>query len=250
MWRSDCTRGEVIEGSYAATLGFYELVDSLAREIPRFQWENCSGEGLIKDYGAMRRAVKIFNSDTYSALHVRQAFYDSSHVLHPMQLEGHLGSTDGAFRPRGESGIKYAFRSTSMGAPEWFLDAPNGGNGTEPWTQEERDVLRGCVETYKARIRPLVRYADLYHIFPRPDGAHRGVIYLFLPTSDASNPAAVRFRGLRSDADYRIECEEGTLSPCIKSGAKLMRKGLSIVLKGNQVSELVFFERVRTGGGS
>ena len=83
MWRSDCTRGEVIGASYAATRGFYEMVDALAKEIPGFQWENCSGGGRIKDYGAMRRAVKIFNSDTYSPLHVRQAFYDSSLRLPP-----------------------------------------------------------------------------------------------------------------------------------------------------------------------
>jgi hypothetical protein len=57
-----------------------------------------------------------------------------------------------------------------MGAPEWFLDAPNGGNGTEPWTQKEKGTLKTCVDTYKTRIRPLQREADLYHIFPRPDG--------------------------------------------------------------------------------
>ena len=190
MWRSDCTRGEVIGASYAATRGFYEMVDTLAEEIPGFQWENCSGGGRIKDYGAMRRAVKIFNSDTYSPLHVRQAFYDSSYAFHPMQIEGHLGSTDGRYRPRGVAGMKYAFRSMSLGAPEWFLDAPNGGNGSEPWTQAEKDAVKACVETYKAKLRPLVRAADLYHILPRPDGrnwdgieyydpaAGKGVVYL------------------------------------------------------------------------
>ena len=34
------------------------LLDALKDEIPGFQWENCSGGGRIKDYGAMRRAVK------------------------------------------------------------------------------------------------------------------------------------------------------------------------------------------------
>ena len=87
--------------SFDATRGFYQMVDTLAQEIPGFQWENCSGGGRIKDYGAMSRAVKIFNSDTYSALHVRQAFYDSSYAMHPVQLEGHLGSTDGRYRPHG-----------------------------------------------------------------------------------------------------------------------------------------------------
>ena len=131
MWRSDCTRGEVIGASYAATRGFYEMVDSLAAEIPGFQWENCSGGGRIKDYGAMRRAVKIFNSDTYSPLHVRQAFYDSSYALpSDSDSKGISAAPTAAYRPQGVAGMRYAFRSTSMGAPEWFLDAPNGGNGS------------------------------------------------------------------------------------------------------------------------
>ncbi len=156
LWRSDCTRGEVIGASYAATRGFYEMIDALAVQIPGFQWENCCGGGRIKDYGAMHRAVKVFNSDTYSALQVRQAFYDSSYAFHPVQIEGHLGSTDGLFRPRGVAGMKYAFRSASLGAPEWFLDAPNGGNGSEPWSQQEKDTVKDCVETYTTKLRPLI----------------------------------------------------------------------------------------------
>jgi concanavalin A-like lectin/glucanase superfamily protein/melibiase-like protein/glycosyl hydrolase family 36 len=256
MWRSDCTRGEVIGASYAATRGFYEMVDSLAREIPNFQWENCSGGGRIKDFGAMRRAVKIFNSDTYSALHVRQAFYDSSYVYPPIQLEGHLGSTDGRFRPRGVKGMRYAFRSTSMGAPEWFLDAPNGGNGSEPWTQAEKDALKACVETYKARIRPLVRNADLYHVLPRPDGVNRdaieyyepdtgeGVVFLFQPSSDVSTEP-LRLKGLEADQKYRVTFEEGTHPPTVKSGRELMEKGLPATLEGPEASELIFLEFAR-----
>ncbi len=253
MWRSDCTRGEVIGASYMATRGFYEMVDSLAAEIPGFQWENCSGGGRIKDYGAMRRAVKIFNSDTYSALHVRQAFYDSSYAHHPIQLEGHLGSTDGLYRPQGVQGIRYAFRSTSLGAPEWFLDAPNGGNGSAPWTQQEKDALKACVDTYKTRIRPLVRSADLYHILPRPDGRNRdaieyydpisgkGVIYLFQPSGDTATEP-VRFKGLDPDQRYRATFDDDTHPPVVQSGKDLIEKGLDVTLTGPESSELIFFE--------
>ncbi len=253
MWRSDSTRGAVIGSSYAATRGYYEMVDALATSIPGFQWENCSGGGRIKDYGAMHRAVKIFNSDTYSPLHVRQAFYDSSHAFHPIQIEGHLGSTDGRFRPRGIVGMKFAFRSMSMGAPEWFIDAPNGGNGCEPWTQAERDAVKTCVDTYKAKLRPLLRAADLYHVFPRPDGrkwdgveyydpaAGKGAIYVFKP---AETPATemIRFKGLDGRQKYRIHFEDGGQPSSIRSGAELMDQGLRVTLDGLEASELVFFE--------
>ena len=256
MWRSDATRGEVIASSYASTRGFYAMVDALAREIPGFQWENCSGGGRIKDYGAMRRAVKIFNSDTYSPLHVRQAFYDSSHAFHPIQIEGHLGSTDGLYRPRGVAGMKYAFRSMSMGAPEWFIDAPNGGNGSAPWTGPEKDAVKACVDTYKARLRPLVRAADLYHVLPRPDGrkwdgveyydpaAGKGVVYLFKPLPE---PAAetIRLKGLDARERYRVRFEDGTQAPTVRSGAELMEQGLRVTLEGAEASELVFFEVAR-----
>ena len=256
MWRSDCTRGAVIGASYAATCGFYELVDALAREIPQFQWENCCGGGRIKDYGAMRRAVKIFNSDTYSPLHVRQAFYDSSYAFPPAQLEGHLGSINGRYRPQGVSGIRYAFRSTSMGAPEWFLDAPGGGNGCEPWTVPEREALKACVATYKEKIRPLVRRGDLYHILPRPDGrewdgieyydpaAGKGVVYLFKPGSGAATKA-IRLKGLDTTQDYRVRFEDRTQRPSVKSAAELLGNGLELTLKGPEASELIFFEIAR-----
>jgi len=256
MWRSDSTRGAVIGSSYAATRGFYALVDALAAEIPGFMWENCSGGGRIKDYGALRRAVKIFNSDRYSPLIVRQAFHDSSYALHPVQIEGHLGSIKGDYRPRGAVGIRYAFRSTSMGAPEWFLDAPNGGNGSEPWTQQEKDALKACVDTYKARIRPLVREADLYHILPRPDGRNwdgieyynpangKGVAYLFKP-SDEATTARIRLKGLDRERTYRLSFEDGTHPSSVRSAAELMDTGLSVTLEGKEVSELVFFEIAR-----
>ncbi|MHB8897884.1 MAG: LamG-like jellyroll fold domain-containing protein [Thermoguttaceae bacterium] len=253
MWRSDMTRGAVLDASFAATAGFYEMLDTLAGQLPGFQWENCSGGGRIKDYGAMRRAVKIFNSDTYSALHVRQAFYDSSHVLHPVQLEGHLGSIDGRYRPQGAAGIRYAFRSASLGAPEWFLDAPNGGNGSAPWTPEEKDAAKACVETYKTRLRPLVRKGDLYHVLPRPDGSHRdgieyfdperqqGVLYVFQPSS-ASPADPIRFRGVQADRSYRVTFEDGTRPSSVISGRVLLDGGLEVPLDGDESSELVFFE--------
>ncbi len=198
MWRSDNTGGPVVTSDYWSVKGFYEMVDALQQQIPNFQWENCSSGGRIKDFGAMKRAVKIFNSDNFSELSQRKIFYDSSFAFHPMQLEGHLATAENnadTLRPKGAAALKSAFRSMSMGAPEWVLDAPNGGNGNAPWTDEEKQAVAACVNTYKTKIRPLIRNADLYHIFPRPDGrvwdgieyydpaTGKGVVYIFKPDS-------------------------------------------------------------------
>ena len=255
MWRSDSTRGEVIGHSFASTRGFYAMVDRLAAEIPNFQWENCCSGGRLKDFGVMRRTTKVFNSDTYSTLHVRQAFYDSSHVVHPIQIEGHLGSVDGKLRPRGVAAMRFAFRSASLGAPEWFLDSPSGGNGCEPWSSEEKDAIRACVETYKTKIRPLLHTADVYHILPRPDGKRwdgleyfdpasgRGVVYLFKPAAEPATEK-IRFRGLDPLKTYRLVFADGSNPAQTLSGKLLLDQGIVVRLDGAEASELVLFEAV------
>ena len=149
--------------------------------------------------------------------------------------------------------MRYAFRSTSLGTPEWFLDAPGGGNGSEPWSREEKDALKACVETYKTRIRPLVRNADLYHVLPRPDGSRRdaieyydpigekGVLCLFQPSKQCVNEP-IRLKGLNADRQYRLTSEDGSNPSCAMTGRTLMEEGLTVLLEGDQVSEWVFLE--------
>jgi hypothetical protein len=254
MWRSDCTAGDVVGGSYASFQGFYAMLDQLQREIPDFQWENCSGGGRIKDFGSMKRCVKIFITDTYFEQHVRQAFYDGSFAIPPAQLEGCVGSTDGLFRPKGPAGMRFAFRSTSLGAPEWFIDAPTGGNGSAPWTAEERAAVKLAVATYKTKIRPLVRNADLYHILSRPDGKHwdgiqyfdpangKGVVYLFKPVA-GSDTMMIRLRGLDPVLRYRVTFEDRS-NPLLERTGLELSQGIEVTLKGAPVSELMWTEQV------
>ena len=154
--------------------------------------------------------------------------------------------------------MKFAFRSMSMGAPEWFIDAPNGRNGGGPWTAEEKAAVKAAVATYKAKIRPLVRNADLYHILPRPDGknwdgiqyydpaAKKGVVYLFKPAA-GTDTKTIKLRGLEPKTIYRVSFEDGTNRPCKKTGEELLQ-GLAVTLKGAPVSELVFLEEAGAGG--
>jgi hypothetical protein len=142
----------------------------------------------------------------------------------------------------------------SLGAPEWFLDAPNGGNGGRPWTDEDKAAITSAVATYKTRIRPLVRSADLYHILPRPDGvnwdgiqyfdpaAGKGVIYLFKPSAVADT-ITLKLRGLETGKRYRVTFEDGSNPATEKTGEELA-KGLEVTLKGAPVSELVWIEQI------
>jgi alpha-galactosidase len=251
VWRSDNTSGAVVTSDYWSVKGFYDMLDGLQQELPNFQWENCSSAGRIKDYGAMKRSVKIFNSDNYTELDVRKAFYDSSYAFLPMQIEGHLyGPLDGSYRPQGIAGVKYAFRSVSMVAPEWIIDAPNGGNGT-PWTAEEKAAAASVVSTYETKIRPLVRSADVYHVFPRPDGTAwdgieyfdpetcKGVVYIFKPDS-LVDTYTIFLKGLDPERMYQLTFEDGSNPSAIRGGADLMNLGIDVTLYGRNVSELMF----------
>jgi alpha-galactosidase len=243
MWRSDSTGGPVIGSNYAGVKGFYDMLEQLGREIPNFQWENCASGGTIKDFGAMKYAVKVFMTDTYAELDIRKAFYDGSYAYPPVQLMGCLAK----YRPKGAAGMRTAFRTMSMGAPEWVLDAPNGGNGTVPWTEEEKAAVKAAVNTYKTKIRPLVRNADLYHILPRPgvtgrDGIQyydpatkKGVVYLF-----GRGSTTLKLRGIEPGVRYRVTFEDGSNPDVEKSGEELAA-GLAVTLK-NANSELIFLE--------
>ena len=248
LWRSDGA-GAVLQPNYQAVKGFYSMLDQLYREIPNFQWENCCDGGRIKDFGAMKRAVKIFMTDSYQSFIVRLAFYDSSFVFPPAQLLGCLGQC----RPQGADGMKFAFRTISMGAPEWFIDSPSGSNGNAPWTDEEKAAVKSAVETYKTKIRPLIRSADLYHILPRPgpgtqlDGIEyfdpttgKGVVYLFKPWG-GPDAMTIKLRGLAPDKTYRVTFEDGTNPAVEKTGSELAN-GIEITLKGAGVSELMFLD--------
>lgn len=264
FYRSDMTAGPVINGTfgkdqrahyaedvdYWATKGLYEVVDSMYKKIPSFLWENCSGGGGIKDYGALKIAAKISNQDTYFPINARRSFYDSSHILLPMQLASVVGSS-GAGQL---TGSVYEFRSSSMGAPYWHPDAPNGGNGGPVWTNQHKMDIKRAVETYKTRIRPLVRNANLYHIFPRPDDVvwdgieyydparQKGVVYIFKPNSNI-NTQLIKLKGLNPKFTYKLTFEDGTNAATVLSGATLMNTGINVSLNGTFISELMFIEK-------
>ena len=266
FYRSDATAGPVAKGTfgkgqraafkedvaYWAIKGFYEVIDSLYKQMPLFLWENCSSGGGLKDFGAVKRAAKVQNQDVYWPVEARRSFYDASHVFHPMQLASVVGS----WKPWQAEGSVYEFRSASMGAAYWHPDAPNGGNGGPVWTAQQKVAISKAVTTYKEKLRPLIRNANLYHIFPRPDSTNwdgvqyfdpavqKGVVYLFKP-KDNGNDHTIKLKGLNPAFSYRLSFEDGSNQAAVIRGSVLMTSGVSVILKGEKVSELMFIERER-----
>jgi hypothetical protein len=244
IWRSDfVSPGK----SYEAIRKTYDTLDRLQKELPAFQWEICSGGGTIKDFGAMKRAVKIFNVEaSYGTIAQEKVFYDSSYLFPPIQLEGSNGGRVGT----GVTGLVYTFRSAAQGAPEWFLDTPDGGWRDKAWTQEEKDALRTVVAMYKAKVRPLQRNSNLYHLTARPDGKiwyafqyykpeeKKGVVYILKP--GGVDTQVIKLKGLDPTATYAVTFADGSNPPVTRTGAELMNAGLQVALKGQVVSEWIF----------
>ncbi|MEO6948776.1 MAG: alpha-galactosidase [Ginsengibacter sp.] len=264
FYRSDATAGPVIAGTYGKNLrarykedvsywsikGFYEIIDSVHRRIPKFLWENCSSGGGLKDFGAVSRASKVQNQDIYWPVQARRSFYDASHVFPPMQLASVVGSWKGWQA----EGSVYEFRSASMGAAYWHPDAPNGGNGGPVWTAQHKSDIKRAVTTYKEKLRPLIRTADLYHIFARPDSiswdgveyfdpiSQKGVVYIFKPS--VSTPQhVIKLRGLSAHENYRITFEDGSNETRVVKGQELLTNGILVTLKGALISELMFIQK-------
>ena len=117
---------------------------------------------------------------------------------------------------------------------------------------QQQAAIKQAVATYKTKLRPLIRHADLYHIFPRPDGKHwdgieyydpetkKGVVYIFKPAAQP-DAATIRLRGVPADARYRVTFEDGSNPPVDKRGDELTA-GIDVTLRGERVSELMFFE--------
>jgi hypothetical protein len=269
FYRSDGTDGNVLQTGghgpgtrargaedvgYWQTRGFYEFLDSMSAAVPNFSYECCSNGGGLKDYGILRRCVKIQNQDRYYPIDARRSFYDASHAIHPMQIAALCGS----WAEWQAAGSVYEFRSSSMGAAYWHPDAPNGGNGGPVWTASQRTLVREAVETYKTRLRPLIRTANLYHVFPRPDDkawdgveyfdpvSKKGAVFVFRPGSpDAARE--IRFKGLDAKTAYWLWCEDGSIAPARRTGESLMQAGLRLVLPQPFTSDIVFFQEESLG---
>ena len=269
FFRSDGTDGNVLQtggygpgtrahsakdAGYWQTKGYYEVLDTAAQRIPNFSLENCSGGGRIKDYGILKRCMKVQNQDRYYPLDARKSFYDASHVFHPMQL----AALDGSWAEWQATGSLYEFRSASMGAAYWHPDAPTGGNGGPVWSAAQKDLIRKAVNTYKTRLRPLIRTANLYHIFPRPDDkvwdgieyfdptSGKGAVYVFRPNSPVEIQA-VSLKGLAAKTTYWLWSEDGSVSLLQRTGDELMHKGFEVRLVAPYTSDIIFIQDTSLG---
>ena len=249
FYRTDSTAGHVLQTGgfgpaaghtmrkivgYWQTKGFYEVIDWLLANVPNFYYENCSGGGSIKDYGVMRRAIRIQNQDRYYPIDARRAFYDASYALHPMQIS----TLSGSWAEWQASGSVYEFRSASLGAPYWHPDAPNGGNGGPVWTASQKagdqaggehvqdeDPAAGPERptcTTSSRVRT-TRSGTASSTSIRPPRKARS---MSSGRAARRTTQTVKLKGLDAKARYWLWCEDGSIAPLQKDRRRTHDAGL------------------------
>ena len=249
--------GPFLEGScstdvsYHAVTSYYELYEGLRRKNPHLLLEACNDGGRMVDFGTAAHTDYFSITDSYDPLSNRRAFYDASHVLPPAMLECYVQK----YPAKSMANFLYVLRSGMMGWCTIMQD-------TTIWTAEQHTAAAKAFETYKARLRPLIRNADLYHISPRPDGLHwdaveyfapdrgEGVVYAFRGSMPGETTHRFWPKGLRAEREYELHFEDHVSANRKAWGRDLMSSGFAVSLLDPESSELVFFGENKAGSPS
>lgn len=227
--------------SYHAVRAYYDIYEQLRRRHPKLLLEICNDGGRMVDFGSAAHGDYFSITDTYTPLANRQAFYDASFVLPPAMLE----SYEAKWPTPEPVNFLYMLRSGMMG---WLTVMQN----TTEWTAEQHLVAHEAIALYKARLRPLIRDAQLFHISARPDGVHwdgieywdrargRGVVFAFHGSNAGEPQHRFVLLGLEARCTYRLHFEDRSSPDISVSGRQLMSSGLQVELPGPLSSELIF----------
>ena len=237
---------------YWCTVGFGDLVDYLYENVDGFRYECCSSGGMQKDLFTATKAVVINCDDSanYQSLHA--SFYDSSYVFNPCQIQlpmNIFSFEKGSQYYTGTGDADYGMRCAITGA---VMISKWAGTGFDA---EEKAFISRYVKLYNEKMKPLIKYGDLYHILPRPDGVNwdgleyvdadtdreiKGLVMLWKPTNTEGETKTVKLRGLKADVSYQLTFEDRPEQNQVMTGAELMETGLTVTIPGEMGSEMVF----------
>ncbi len=241
---------------YWCTVGFGELVDYLTENLTDFRYESCSSGGSMKDFFTMSKASVIQCEDASEFMSAHMTFYDSSYCIPPAQLQlavNALTFTPGSKYYAGVGDYLYGFRCVLTGGVMLSSWAGPSEEDISYWPYYVDNL-------YNKVMKPLIKYGDLYHILPRPDGIHwdgleyidadseneiKGLVMLWKPTDTEGPNKTVFLRGLHEDTLYDLRFEDRPEQNCRKSGAELMKNGLTVTIGGESGSEMIWISEAK-----
>jgi alpha-galactosidase len=228
--------------------GGLAMLDWLMANHPKFRYEYCDCGAPQKDFVMAQRSTVMFGIDIYDTLSNRKMFHVSSYCLPPAQIQSPI---DVLTAPPA-----FALRSAMQGA----FDVGIGTHGGKLVMPSDYPILiepaRENLALYKTRLRPLIREANLYHLFLRPDGvdwdglqyynpaSRKGAVLLFKPNNKVDT-RRVCLKGLDRHRLYALSFQDRLVQNARKTGAELMEDGWDVTMAGTNVSEIVWIDEAR-----
>lgn len=212
--------------AYDYVLGVYDFLERLTARYPEMLIEGCSGGGGRFDAGMMYYTPQIWCSDNTDAVDRLRIQYGTSFFYPVSTVGSHVSAV-----PNHQTGRSVSLRTRGMVAM-----AGTFGFELDPGklTEEEKEEIRGQVETYK-KYAGLIQNGDYYRLsspftdvftaweYVSRDGT-QAVVNLVMNEIHGNMPVYyVRLKGLTADAVY----EEESSGVCYQ-GAALMEAGIPI----------------------
>lgn len=222
----------------------YEIIDRLRAKHPRLEIESCSGGGGRIDLGVLGRVDQVWTSD----------------------------NTDALDRLKIQEGYSYAYLPKAMMA--WTTDVPNFngrstplqfrfavamqgslgiGNNLNKWKDEDFALAKKMIAWYK-QVRGSVQHGRQYRLVsPRDpagfaatqyvaeDGSQAAVFATLHSQQYGRNVPPLLLQGLDEKAIYKLTWLDGRTQTA--SGAMLMGRGISLMLRGDYASAAAVLER-------
>lgn len=120
------------------------------------------------------------------------------------------------------------------------------------WNPTELANAKVEFHNYKAKLRPLIAAANLYHVLPRPTGTTwdgvqyhdpstgNGAIYVFRPNATEGS-ITIALKGLDKSTSYRLDAQDhGVPAGTVLSGQHLMSIGVAVAIPDIYCSDLIW----------
>ncbi len=224
-------------------LAVYRILETLRREFPLVDVEDCSGGGGRVDLGMIARTGQFWasdNTDPYDRLMIQEG---CSLLFAPVLTSCWVTDTPSRARRAGRDDLRYKFHV----AMEGTLGI---GANINRLTDGQLAICREEISRYKT-LRHVIHQGDLYRLllptrenlaateYCAKDGSE-AVLLLFLHSQRSGRPLPrVTLRGLDADARYRLSGTEETFA-----GSTLMRLGIQPMLSGDFDSQVLHFVKL------
>lgn len=208
-------------------LGVYEMLERIRQDFPHILIEGCCGGGGRFDGGMLYYTPQIWCSDNSDAIDRLRIQYGTSFCYPVCTMGAHVSvvpnEQNGRITPLETRGI-----TAMSGAFGYEMDLSK-------CSDEEKDIIRRQVETYKARYA-LLHKGDYYRLSSpfqnnvytvweqvSPDRTE-ALVNVVMRSAHFSPPfQTLRLKGLNPDLQYQIDDSES-----LYSGASLMNIGYPI----------------------